>query len=313
MDALFDEQERARVTLDSIGEAVITTDAAGRIKYLNPMAERLTQWTSAEATGRLMSEVMPLIDEATKQPTSTPTDQVLHENRSVAFTRQVALVRRDGSLLAIDDGAAPIRDRRRRVIGGVTVFRDVTVARSMSQRITWAATHDALTGLVNRQEFEDRVDAALATARNSAKRHALLFMDLDRFKVVNDTAGHGAGDLLLKQVSTLFQEQLRESDTLARLGGDEFGVLLDSCPLYRAERIAADLLDAVRDFRFKWDSRTFTVGVSIGLAVIDEGSGSRADIFRAADTACYAAKEQGRNRVCVFGDTGVGQPGAGAS
>jgi diguanylate cyclase (GGDEF)-like protein/PAS domain S-box-containing protein len=298
LDALFDEQERARVTLDSIGDAVITTDAAGTIKYLNPMAERLTQWTSAEAAGRLMSEVMPLIDEATKQPTSTPMDQVLHENRSVAFTRQDALVRRDGSLLAIDDGAAPIRDRRGRVIGGVTVFRDVTVARSISQRISWAATHDALTGLVNRQEFEDRVDAALATARNSAKRHALLFMDLDRFKVVNDTSGHGAGDLLLKQISTLFQEQLRESDTLARLGGDEFGVLLDSCPLYRAEQIAADLLDTVRDFRFKWDSRTFTVGVSIGLAVIDEGSSSRADIFRAADTACYAAKEQGRDRVC---------------
>ena len=298
VDALFDEQERARVTLDSIGDAVITTDAAGKIKYLNPMAERLTQWTSAEAAGRLMSEVMPLINEATKQPTSTPMDQALRENRGVALTRQVALARPDGSLLAIDDGAAPIRDRRGIVIGGVTVFRDVTVARSISQRISWAATHDALTGLVNRQEFEDRVDAALATARNSAKRHALLFMDLDRFKVVNDTSGHGAGDLLLKQISTLFQDQLRESDTLARLGGDEFGVLLDSCPLYRAERIAADLLDAVRDFRFKWDSRTFTVGVSIGLAVIDEGSSSRADIFRAADTACYAAKEQGRNRVC---------------
>jgi diguanylate cyclase (GGDEF)-like protein len=184
------------------------------------------------------------------------------------------------------------------VIGGVTVFRDVTVAREISKRVSWAATHDALTGLVNRQEFDTRVDAALATARNSAKQHALLYMDLDRFKVVNDTAGHGAGDLLLKQISTLFQEKLRESDTLARLGGDEFGVLLDSCPLDRAERIAANLLGAVRDFRFKWDSRTFTIGVSIGLAVIDKGSSSRADIFRAADTACYAAKGQGRDRIC---------------
>jgi diguanylate cyclase (GGDEF)-like protein len=220
-------------------------------------------------------------------------------------------MQRDGSPLAIEDGAAPIQDRQGRVIGGVTVFRDVTAARSMAHRISWAATHDILTGLVNRQEFEDRVDAALATARNSARHHALLYMDLDRFKVVNDTSGHAAGDLLLKQVSNLFQEKLRESDTLARLGGDEFGVLLDGCPLDRAERIAADLLAAIGDFRFNRDGRTFTVGVSIGLAAIAEGSGSRAEVFGAADAACYAAKEQGRNRVCVFHNR-VDRPGAGA-
>jgi diguanylate cyclase (GGDEF)-like protein/PAS domain S-box-containing protein len=311
VDAMFDEQERARVTLDSIGDAVITTDAAMRIEYLNPVAERLTQWTLAEARGRPLSDVMPLINEATRQPTSTPMDQVLRENRSAPFSREVALMQRDGSPLAIEDGAAPIQDRQGRVIGGVTVFRDVTAARSMAHRISWAATHDILTGLVNRQEFEDRVDAALATARNSAKHHALLYMDLDRFKVVNDTSGHAAGDSLLKQVSTLFQEKLRESDTLARLGGDEFGVLLDGCPLDRAERIAADLLAAIGDFRFNRDGRTFTVGVSIGLAAIAEGSGSRAEVFGAADAACYAAKEQGRNRVCVFHNS-VDRPGAGA-
>jgi diguanylate cyclase (GGDEF)-like protein len=255
---------------------------------------------------------MSLIDEATKQPATAPMDGVLREKRNALFTRDVELMRRDGSPLAIEDSAAPIQDRQGRLIGGVTVFRDVTVARSMAQRISWAATHDALTGLVNRREFEDRVDAALATARNSARQHALLFMDLDRFKVVNDTSGHAAGDALLVQVSVLFQEKLRESDTLARLGGDEFGVLLDGCPLDRAERIAADLLAAVQDFQFKWDGRTFTVGISIGLTAMAEGSGSRADIFRAADAACYAAKEQGRNRVCVFRDTCVDRPGAGA-
>ena len=313
VDAIFDEQERARVTLDSIGDAVITTNAAGRIEYLNRVAERLTQWNLAEARGRPLSDVMPLINAATKRPTSTLMDQALRENRDAPFAWEVALMRRDGSPLAIEDSAAPIQDRQGRVIGGVTVFRDVTVARNLAQRITWEATHDALTGLVNRREFEDRVDAALATARNSAKHHALLFMDLDRFKVVNDTSGHAAGDCLLTQVSTLFQEKLRESDTLARLGGDEFGVLLDGCPLDRAERIAADLLAAVRDFQFNWDGRTFTVGVSIGLAAMAEGCGSRADIFRAADSACYAAKEQGRNRVCVFHDTGVDRPAAGAS
>jgi diguanylate cyclase (GGDEF)-like protein len=166
---------------------------------------------------------------------------------------------------------------------------------------------------VNRREFEDRVDAALATARNSARQHALLFMDLDRFKVVNDTSGHAAGDAFLAPVSALLPEKLRESDTRARLGGDEFGVLLDGCPPDRAERIAADLLAAVRDFRFEWDGRSFTVGISIGLTAMADGSASRADIFRAADAACYAAKVQGRNRVYVFRDTGVDRPGAGAT
>jgi len=312
VDAMFDEQERARVTLQSIGDAVITTDAAGRIDYLNPVAERLTQWTLAKVRGRLLSDVMPLINEATKQPISTPMGQALRENHIAPFTTDVALVRRDGSPLAIEDSAAPIHDRQGRVIGGVRVFRDVTVARGMAKRISWAATHDALTGLVNRHEFEERLEAALATARNSAKHHALLYMDLDQFKIVNDTCGHSAGDALLKQVSSLFQAKLRESDTLARLGGDEFGVLLDGCPLDRAELIAADLLAAGRDSGFNWDGRSFAVGVSIGLVAITERSGSRADIFNAADTACYAAKEQGRNRVCVFRDTSADRPGAGA-
>jgi len=312
VDAMFDEQERARVTLQSIGDAVITTDAAGRIDYLNPVAERLTQWTLAKVRGRLLSDVMPLINEATKQPISTPMGQALRENHIAPFTTDVALVRRDGSPLAIEDSAAPIHDRQGRVIGGVRVFRDVTVARGMAKRISWAATHDALTGLVNRHEFEERLEAALATARNSAKHHALLYMDLDQFKIVNDTCGHSAGDALLKQVSSLFQAKLRESDTLARLGGDEFGVLLDGCPLDRAELIAADLLAAGRDSGFNWDGRSFAVGVSIGLVAITERSGSRADIFNAADTACYAAKEQGRDRVCVFRDTSADRPGAGA-
>ncbi|MDH5246567.1 MAG: diguanylate cyclase, partial [Betaproteobacteria bacterium] len=243
----------------------------------------------------------------------SPMDEVLRKQRNAPLTREVALLRRDGSSLAIEDCAAPIRDRQGQLIGGVTVFRDVTVARSMAQRISWAATHDALTGLVNRREFEARVDAALATARNSARQHALLFMDLDRFKVVNDTSGPAAGDVFLAQVSVLFQKKLRESDTPARLGGDEFGVSLDGCPLDRAERIAADPLAAVRDFRFEWDGRTFTVGISIGLTAIGDGSASRADIFRAADAACYAARVQGRNRVCVFHDPGVDGPGAGAT
>ena len=299
--AMFSEKERARVTLQSIGDAVITTDLNELIDYLNPVAERLTQWPLAEALGKRLGEVCSLIDESTMQPVGSRVAKALHDKQHCLFSgKEVALLRRDGSSMAIEDSAAPLLDRAGMVIGGVMVFRDVTAARRMAQRITWAATHDALTGLVNRREFESRLEAAMLTARNSDSQHVLCYLDLDQFKVVNDTCGHAAGDAMLKQLANLLQNRLRESDTLARLGGDEFGVLLTGCTLERAQLIAEDLLAAVRDYRLLWDGKTFVSGVSIGLVAINASTGSRADIFSAADTACCAAKEQGRNRVCVF-------------
>lgn len=301
VDAMFDEQERARVTLQSIGDAVVTTDAMERIEYLNPVAERLTQWTLAEARGRPVTEVCRLIDESTMESAPTPIGKALRDNQICAFGGgEVALVRRDGSTVAIEDSAAPIHDRNGRVTGGAMVFHDVTATRRMAQRISWAATHDPLTGLVNRREFESRVEAALLSARNSALHHVVCYLDLDQFKVINDTCGHAAGDGLLKQVSALLQIKLRESDTLARLGGDEFGVLLEGCALDRAQLIASDLLATVRDFRYMWEGKAFNVSVSIGLVALTAETGSRTEVFSAADTACYSAKEQGRNRVCVF-------------
>jgi len=300
VDALFEEKERAEVTLHSIGDAVITTDSSEFIAYLNPVAEHLTGWSSTEARSRPLAEVLRLIDEATLGPAENPLQQAMREKQPRSFNGQAALVRRDESTIAIDLRAAPIHGRDGGVIGGVTVFHDVSVARSMTQRITWAATHDALTGLMNRREFEIHVDVALDSARKLAKHHALCYIDLDQFKIVNDTCGHASGDELLKQVAALLQSNIRESDTLARLGGDEFGVLLDGCQLDRAQLIAADLLAAVKDYRFKWNDKVFTVGASIGLVAISPDSSSRAEIFSAADAACYAAKEQGRGRVFVF-------------
>ncbi|RKT45102.1 PAS domain S-box-containing protein/diguanylate cyclase (GGDEF)-like protein [Thiocapsa rosea] len=300
MEARYEEQERAHVTLQSIGDAVITTDGNERIDYLNPVAESLVGWRLAQARGQRLSHVMPLIDEHTLEPAPDALGQALCENDRWSRSKPVALRRPDGSTISIDDSAAPIRDRRGQVVGGVLVFHDVTVARSIAQRIRWAATHDALTGLVNRREFESRVEEALATARNSDKHHTLCYLDLDRFKIVNDTAGHAAGDALLKEISALLQEKLRESDTLARLGGDEFGVLLESCPLDRAELIAADLLAAVKGFRLNWEGQVFSVGISIGLVGISGGQDTQTEVFSAADAACYAAKEQGRNRIHVF-------------
>ncbi len=299
-EALFAEKERAEVTLHSIGDAVITTDAQELVEYLNPAAEDLTGWPLAEAKGRPLAEILRLVDESTKQPAESPLRRALAEARVVSFESNTALLRRDETVVAIEDSAAPIRDDSGKVIGGVLVFHDVSAARSLSQRLSWQAVHDALTSLVNRRGFENRVDEALVSARNSGKHHVICFMDLDQFKVVNDTCGHAAGDELLKQIAALLLSKVRESDTLARLGGDEFGLLLDGCPLDRAQLIAADLLAAVRDYRFIWQSSVFGVGVSMGLVMITRDSFSRAEVLSAADTACYWAKEQGRNRVCVY-------------
>lgn len=299
--ALFDQQERARVTLRSIGDAVITTDSDQRIDYMNPTAEHLTQWTLAEARGRLLGEVCVLIDESTMEELISPVKKAMGEGRFIEFSgKDAALVRRDGTSLAIENSAAPMRNEDGQIIGGAMVFRDVSSTRRMAQRITWAATHDALTDLVNRREFETRVETALLSAHNLARHHVLCYLDLDQFKIVNDTCGHAAGDALLKQISSVLLGCLRGTDTLARLGGDEFGVLLESCSLDRARVIAANLLTAVRDHRFVWNGRAFTIGVSIGVVVITADTGTRAEIFAAADSACYDAKEHGRNRISIY-------------
>lgn len=299
--AMHEEQERARVTLDSIADAVVTTDADGRVVYLNPVAERLTQWRLDEARGLPLSDICPLVDEQTMQPVTDPLGAALHQARAGSIGLQaIALLRRDGSALGIEESSAPLLGADGGVTGATLVFRDVTAARRMAQRIAWAATHDALTGLVNRREFETRVEAAIGTVRGGGPSHVACYIDLDQFKVVNDTCGHAAGDALLRQVCARLQACLGPGDTLARLGGDEFGVLMDRCTLARAYELASAMLSTVREFRFTWEGRSFTVSASLGLAVIDAETTGREEVFAAIDTACYAAKDQGRNRICVY-------------
>jgi diguanylate cyclase (GGDEF)-like protein/PAS domain S-box-containing protein len=299
--AMRDEQERVQVTLRSIGDAVITTDARERIEYLNPVAERLMQWSLEEARGKRLSEVCALVDERTMHAVSHSVTRALKEGQFCAFSgRDLALIRRDGSSVAIEDSAAPLRSAEGELLGSVMVLRDVSTTRRMAQSIVWAATHDALTGLVNRREFEARVDAAMRSAVAAARQDVMCYLDLDQFKIVNDTCGHAAGDALLKQVAGLLQATTRKSDTLARLGGDEFGLLLEGCSLEEAAFITSGLLATVSAFRFTWDEKSFTLGVSIGVVAMGPETGTRVDVFSAADTACYWAKEQGRNRVCVY-------------
>ena len=297
---LFAEKEQAQVTLASIGDAVITTNSAGMVDYFNPVAEELTGWQSAEAKGRQIESVFKVIDENTREEAFDSIDMVQRTGRAVSMSSNLVLVRRDGAEILINNSAAPIRDRSGQVTGIVMVFHDVSRERQYAARLSYQASHDALTGLINRQEFEHRLSLALKSATRFRRSHSLLYLDLDQFKVVNDTCGHAAGDDLMRKIGTLLREHLQEGAVLARLGGDEFGVLLENCPLDHATQIAEDLLKTVNDFRFTWMAMPFTVGVSIGVVCIAEGSSSLEEVLRAADTACYMAKENGRNRVHVF-------------
>jgi diguanylate cyclase (GGDEF)-like protein/PAS domain S-box-containing protein len=299
-ETLFHEKERAQVTLQSIGDAVITTDAEGLITYLNPIAEEITGWDSAEAQGRPLLQVFNAMHETTRQPVECPATVCLREQRNVALSQHTVLVRRDGVEFAIEDSAAPIRDRSGNIIGAVLVFHDVSHARVLANQIAYQAHHDSLTGLINRHEFEDCINQALESAATDGRHHAMCYIDLDQFKIVNDCCGHIAGDQLLKELAGILHSLVRENDVLARLGGDEFGVLLEGCPLDKAFSIAEALRDAIGKFRFAWGDRLFEIGASIGLVAITSDSGSLTDVLSAADSACYAAKDRGRNRVHVY-------------
>lgn len=299
-DALINEQERAQVTLEAIGDGVITTDVTGRIEYMNPAAERISNWSVATARGLPIEKVIRLYSETTNTPVDNPIYKCLREKISLDLPKSVILARTDSTQINVEHSAAPIRDLSRHIIGSVLILRDVTDAKIMAERISYQAQHDSLTGLINRREFERRLDSALATAQARNQKHALLYVDLDQFKVVNDTCGHVAGDELLCQLTTLFKDALSSNMTLARLGGDEFGVLVERDTGSEAIDIAQDIIAICNDFRFSWQDKTFIIGASIGMVNIDSTTKSISDVLSQADTACYTAKDTGRNRVHVY-------------
>ena len=298
--AVFAEKERAQVTLQSIGDAVISTDAEGRIEYINPIAEALTAWSLDEARGRPLADVLNLVNEITREPIENPLMCALGRNEAGVPADHSVLITRSGQEVAIQESAAPICDRQGRVIGAVIVFHDVTKERRLKRALSYQASHDALTGLINRREFDNRLHAAVLSAQRGEGSFALLYIDLDQFKVVNDTCGHQAGDRLLRDVTGLLQTRVRASDTIARLGGDEFGVLLEGCTLEQATRIAEGVRQAIRDYRFMWGASTLSVGASVGVVQIKSDTESVANVMSAADIACYAAKDEGRNRIHVY-------------
>jgi diguanylate cyclase (GGDEF)-like protein/PAS domain S-box-containing protein len=299
---LAESHELMRVTLNSIGDAVITTDLNGHIIWLNPVAERLTGWRKEAAHGRPLTEVFLIVHEESRQPANDPIATCLRTRQTVAMDAQTLLLSRDGSEYGIQDSAAPIADEQGNLLGAVLVFQDISEQRRLNREMTYRATHDPLTGLLNKFEFESRL-RGLCDAMQSdpaVKPHALMYIDLDEFKLINDSCGHAAGDETLCQIGALLTNGVRARDTVARLGGDEFGVILENCTLAQAEIIARKICTTADRFRFSHEGKRFRVGTSIGLVALDGSWPDLAALLHAADTACYAAKEAGRNQVYVW-------------
>jgi len=289
------------LALSSLAEAIITTDAQGRISYLNPAAERMTGSGADQAVGKTLEDLVGLVDEMDRRLLSDPVRQALTSGAPVNLSRRALLLSRaNGSERSIELSASPIRNDAKEVIGAALLLHDVTELRGLARQMSYQATHDALTGLVNRREFERRLEEATESGHRGEGQHVLCYLDLDRFKVVNDTSGHLAGDSMLREVAKVLRDAVRDSDTVARLGGDEFGVLLIGCPLDKARQIADDVCRAVGDYRFVWKDKIFNIGVSIGLVEISRESGTLEELLAAADSACYVAKKQGSGRVAVY-------------
>jgi diguanylate cyclase (GGDEF)-like protein/PAS domain S-box-containing protein len=300
---LAEERELLRVTLESIGDAVITTDRAGRVQWMNPVAERLTGRSYADGYDEPLEDVFHIVDEDSRARSGNPVGICLNRHEVVSAAKNSILISRSGDEFGIEASAAPIRDARGNVLGAILVFHDVSEQRRLNREMRFRASHDELTSLVNRGEFEIRLRRALAKVRSSDDEYCLLFIDLDEFKLVNDACGHVVGDEFLRQVTSLLKNCVRARDTLARLGGDEFGVILEHCSATRAQHVAQQICDQMEEFRFVHDGRRFRVGASIGLVALDERWSNTEDLLHAADTSCTAAKEAGRNRVHVWTET----------
>lgn len=294
---LAQQHELLRVTLQCIGDAVITTGADGKVTWLNPVAEQMTGWPVAQARSVPLGQVFRTIHEETRVPLEGCLDSTQAQTPLNRLSLQPVLLARDGAEYGIQASAAPIRDGASRVLGTVIVFRDVTEQRRMSREMNHRATHDSLTGLINRPEFEARLRRVLHLVHQEGGQHALLYIDLDQFKLVNDACGHAVADEFLEQIAKLLGEGVGAGDTLARLGGDEFGIILEHCSDARARQVAQQVCDVMDGFRFTNSGRRIRISASIGLVPVDDRWESTAAILQAADISCYAAKEGGRNRV----------------
>ncbi len=296
----FVAQARSHVTLQSIADAVLCTNRACEVTYMNSAAELLTGWPAAQAVGQSLATVLHILPEPNTFSVTAEIEQILAGEQRTGPTTGSLLRKRDGSTTPVHERAAPIRDSHGEVIGIVLVMRDITQERAFAAQLLHQATHDALTGLANRREFEQQLGRAIADQKSSGREYALLYLDLDQFKVVNDTCGHAAGDELICQVSWAVKHELRAADVLARLGGDEFGILLANDAQHSALKVAESIRRRISELRFLWEGKVFSTNVSIGVLSLTESLATIGDALSAADQACYLAKDNGRNRVQFY-------------
>ena len=296
-DALTQEKERAQVTLASIGDGVIRTDARGMIDFMNPAAERLTGWPIHEAYGRHLRDVFQVVDPETHTALLDPVTRCLAEGRLVEFPGERLLLPRSGHSAVVRDSAAPIVSRQGRTVGAVLAFKDISDLRHMEREHSFLTTHDPLTGLLNRKSFEDRVASAVSDAHGSRRTHSLLLADLDRFQLVNETCGHFAGDQALRNVAELLRSGLSAEAELARLGADEFAALLPDTPPAEALALAGRMLAAIEQLGFSWEGRPIDLSASIGVAAISSTTPDAAAALAAVDAARFAAQQRGGRRV----------------
>jgi diguanylate cyclase (GGDEF)-like protein/PAS domain S-box-containing protein len=299
-DALFAERERAEVTLNSIGDAVLSTDVSGNVTYMNTVAEAMTGWSQAEAAGRPLEEIFKIINGSTREPSENPMALAVRQNRTVNLTANCILIRRDGRESPIEDSAAPIHDRHGRTTGAVIVFHDVSAARQMSAQLSHLAQHDFLTDLPNRLLLRDRLQQAISSARRRGGQVAVLFLDLDGFKHVNDSLGHSVGDRLLQEVAARLRRSVRRSDTVGRLGGDEFVVVLPELTALENASTSAAKLVAALALPYVIDADQLHVPASIGISVYPDDAEDADTLLGNADTAMYHAKQDGRNTYRFF-------------
>lgn len=299
-DLLFEQREKARVALEAIEDAVIITNLRGQIDFINPAAEILLGQSARQVMWKTFAQCYTLVSEDDGESSRDPVQLCLHNKAAHYQSDTDVLLLQNGNAVSLHTSASAIRDARGETSGVVLVLRDISHSRKQAKKMSYEATHDQLTGLINRRGFEQSLGEALDNFRTGGSQHVLCYLDLDEFKPVNDACGHQAGDELLKLITGNIKTHIRRNDVLARVGGDEFGLLLNDCPMSHAAEIAEKIREEVRNTKFVWNEKLFTVGVSIGMVAINDQMQGIADVINAADTACYMAKDNGRNQVCIL-------------
>lgn len=300
---IYIERSKALVTLKAIGEGVITTDTNANITYINPAAEVLIGVRFTSVKGKNIHDILRIRDPDTEGIINYPIERILVNKETIIHDSHLILVKPDNSELVIKDTASPILDKSGELIGVALIFHDFSNIKRMSDKLAYQASHDDLTGLYNRREFERQLDESLKDSRRRNAEHTLCYLDLDQFKIINDTCGHMAGDILLKQISHQIQTRTRHHDIIARLGGDEFGIIFYDTNIKEAEALSETIKNSVSDFKYIWKENSFDVGVSIGIVPITANVESHSELMIRADSACYIAKENGRNCIHTYAES----------